>query len=267
MTSKIHNGTLFSALILFASCCTQKTTPRPDTLDIVDFPTAYVPLPAKDFKFILPEVPKLEVCHSPRKDITEDFTSRDKSLIAVKDPKLFNENNTEIIDLSLIPANEYAFPLPNGNVISPYKGKRRHHSGVDIKTFANDTIVSAFDGIVRMAKPFAAYGNVIVVRHYNGLETVYSHNSKNLVKPGDRVLAGQAIALTGRTGRATTEHLHFETRINGVHFNPNIIFDMAKRKLHSKCLVCTQKGNNVIVKSVDILPHQKAGPYVPPSSL
>ena len=65
----------------------------------------------------------------------------------------------------MIPAGEYAFPLPNGNVISPYGGRRRHHSGVDIKTCANDTIVSAFDGIVRMAKPFAAYGNVIVVRH------------------------------------------------------------------------------------------------------
>ena len=252
MASKIHNGILILTLILFASCRTQKPAPRPAPPETVDF------------NFMLPEAPELAVCHSPRKDITEAFTPRDKSQIAIKDPKLFDENNTEIIDLSLIPAGEYAFPLPNGNVISPYGRRRRHHSGVDIKTCANDTIVSAFDGIVRMAKPFAAYGNVIVVRHYNGLETIYSHNSKNLVKPGDRVLAGQPIALTGRTGRATTEHLHFETRINGVHFNPNIVFNMAKRKLRSKCLVCTQKGNNVIVKSVDILPHQKAGPYVPP---
>ena len=234
MASKIHNGILILTLILFASCRTQKPAPRPAPPKTMDFPTANIPLPVMDFNFMLPEAPELAVCHSPRKDITEAFTPRDKSQIAIKDPKLFDENNTEIIDLSLIPAGEYAFPLPNGNVISPYGGRRRHHSGVDIKTCANDTIVSAFDGIVRMAKPFAAYGNVIVVRHYNGLETIYSHNSKNLVKPGDRVLAGQPIALTGRTGRATTEHLHFETRINGVHFNPIIVFYMAKRKLRSK---------------------------------
>jgi len=91
---------------------------------------------------------------------------------------------------------------------------------------------SAFDGIVRLAKPYYAYGNVIVVRHYNGLETVYSHNSKNLVKPGDYVKAGQPIALTGRTGRATTEHLHFEVRVNGQHFNPNLVFDLQERKLN-----------------------------------
>ena len=263
MASKIHNGILILTLILFASCRTQKPAPRPAPPETVDFPTANIPLPVMDFNFMLPEAPELAVCHSPRKDITEAFTPRDKSQIAIKDPKLFDENNTEIIDLSLIPAGEYAFPLPNGNVISPYGGRRRHHSGVDIKTCANDTIVSAFDGIVRMAKPFAAYGNVIVVRHYNGLETIYSHNSKNLVKPGDRVLAGQPIALTGRTGRATTEHLHFETRINGVHFNPNIVFNMAKRKLRSKCLVCTKKVNKVFGKTVDLLPNKKHVQSVP----
>lgn len=205
MASKIHNGILiltanFICVLPYAKAC---STPRP-------LPRLWISLRQI---FLFPswisisccrKLPELAVCHSPRKDITEAFTPRDKSQIAIKDPKLFDENNTEIIDLSLIPAGEYAFPLPNGNVISPYGGRRRHHSGVDIKTCANDTIVSAFDGIVRMAKPFAAYGNVIVVRHYNGLETIYSHNSKNLVKPGDRILAGQPIALTGRTGRATT---------------------------------------------------------------
>lgn len=133
------------------------------------------------------------------------------------------------------------FPLPGAKVISPYAGRRKHHSGVDLKTCANDTIISAFDGIVRLAKPYYAYGNVIVVRHYNGLETVYSHNSKNLVKPGDYVKAGQPIALTGRTGRATTEHLHFEVRVNGQHFNPNLVFDLQERKLNNQCLVFTQK--------------------------
>ena len=100
-----------------------------------------------------------------------------------------------------------------------------------------------------MAKPYAAYGNVIVIRHYNGLETAYSHNSKNLVKPGDRVKAGQPIALTGRTGRATTAHLHFETRLNGEHFNPNMVFNFTTRKLHRYCLLCTRKGNSIAIKT------------------
>ena len=118
MASKIHNGILILTLILFASCRTQKPAPRPAPPETVDFPTANIPLPVVDFNFMLPEAPELAVCHSPRKDITEAFTPRDKSQIAIKDPKLFDENNTEIIDLSLIPAGEYAFPLPNGNVIS-----------------------------------------------------------------------------------------------------------------------------------------------------
>ena len=145
--------------------------------------------------------------------------------------------------------------------ITPYAGRRKHHSGVDLKTCANDTIISAFDGIVRLAKPYYAYGNVIVVRHYNGLETVYSHNSKNLVKPGDYVKAGQPIALTGRTGRATTEHLHFEVRVNGQHFNPNLVFDLQERKLNNQCLVFTQKGGKIAVKPVELMPHQFAGDY------
>ena len=106
----------------------------------------------------------------------------------------------------------------------------------------------AFDGIVRMAKTYAAYGNVVVVRHDNGLESIYSHNSRNLVKSGDIVKAGDAVGLTGRTGRATTEHLHLEFRIDGQHFNPNLIFDMKDRTLHKTEIVCTKAGNRVIVK-------------------
>lgn len=261
MAFKIQCGILIATLFLCTSCRTHKSYPHPIHPVNAEFPTANIPLPAYDFEFILPETPGLETGHAPRKDITEAFSSTDTNELAIKDPKLFSQSNSEIIDLSLIPDGDYAFPLPKGNIISPYGGKRRGHTGVDIKTCANDTIVAAFDGIVRMAKPYAAYGNVIVVRHYNGLETIYSHNSKNFVQPGDYVKAGQPIALTGRTGRATTEHLHFETRINGQHFNPNIVFNMAERKLRHKCLVCIEKGSNIIVKSMDLFPHQKAGPY------
>ena len=118
-----------------------------------------------------------------------------------------------------------------------------------IKTCANDTIRAAFDGVVRMSKPYYAYGNLVVIRHANGLETIYSHNCKNLVRSGDVVKAGQPIGLTGRTGRATTEHVHFETRINGQHFNPNLIFDLKERKLRKECIKCSKNGSGIIVKS------------------
>lgn len=114
-----------------------------------------------------------------------------------------------------------------------------------LKTCANDTIRCVFDGVVRMAKHYGGYGKVIVVRHDNGIETIYSHNSKNMVAAGDTVKAGQPIALTGRTGRATTEHLHFEIRINGQHLNPGLLFDMKTGNLLKRTLVCTKTGNHV----------------------
>ena len=117
----------------------------------------------------------------------------------------------------------WCYPLPGAKVISPYGG-RRHHSGTDIKTKPDDNILAAFDGEVVYCGSFYGYGNLIRIKHPNGLETYYSHNSKNLVKVGDWVKAGQVIALTGRTGRATTEHLHFETRVNGRKVNSNKYF-------------------------------------------
>lgn len=257
---------LLLIIILFAlSAChslwTAQTRPVPQPDSILILPTTDVPLPATDLAFLFPEEPELQQQTSPRKNITENFSAREKSDIAVPDPMLMADETSMLIDLGLIPKEDYAFPLPGAKVISPYAGRRRHHSGVDLKTCANDTIVSAFDGIVRLAKPYHAYGNVIVVRHYNGLETVYSHNSKNLVKPGDHIKAGQPIALTGRTGRATTEHLHFEVRVNGQHFNPNMVFNMEERKLNDQCLVFTKKGNSIAVKSVNLMPHQLAGDY------
>lgn len=233
---------------------------------ILVLPLSEVPLPNTDFTFVFPSQPELNKPVSPRKDITENFSAKELADVEVADPKLMAESNSLIIDLGATQKNDSAFPLPGAKVISSYAGRRKFHSGVDLKTYANDTIVSAFDGIVRMAKPYAAYGNIIVVRHYNGLETLYSHNSKNLVKPGDRVKAGQPIALTGRTGRATTEHLHFEVRANGQHFNPSMVFDLDNEKLSDKCLIITQKGNSIAVRSMELMPHQLAGAYTYSSS-
>ena len=176
------------------------------------------------------------------------FFFREVNHIRVATPGLFAKGNHIYLHLDSLKEHEYAFPLPGGKVISAY-GTRGGHSGADIKTCANDTIRAAFDGVVRMSKPYYAYGNLVVIRHANGLETIYSHNCKNLVRSGDVVKAGQPIGLTGRTGRATTEHVHFETRINGQHFNPNLIFDLKERKLRKECIKCSKNGSGVIVKS------------------
>lgn len=178
------------------------------------------------------------------------FSNMEKNHIRVATPGLFDKSKSIHIHLDSLAATDYSFPLPGGKVISPYGRGGGRHTGVDIKTRANDTIRCAFNGIVRMSKPYSAYGNVIVVRHPSGLETVYSHNSKNLVQSGDTVKAGQPIALTGRTGRATTEHLHFETRINGQHFNPNILFNIKTEALRHECIRCTKNANGIVVKPV-----------------
>ena len=135
----------------------------------------------------------------------------------------------------------WAYPLPGAKVISPFGGDR-HHSGTDIKTKPNDPILAAFDGEVVFSAKYGGYGNLIRIKHPCGLETYYSHNSKNLVKVGDYVRAGQVIALTGRTGRASTEHLHFETRINGKAINSNKFFDHASHTIRLKAFKMTRDG-------------------------
>lgn len=178
------------------------------------------------------------------------FSAREMADVRVATPGLFAKGNHIYLHLDSLKDHEYAFPLPGGKVISAYGTRGRGgHSGTDIKTCAKDTIRAAFDGVVRMSKPYYAYGNIVVIRHANGLETLYSHNFKNLVKTGDVVKAGQAIGLTGRTGRATTEHVHFETRINGQHFNPNLIFDLKERTLRKECIKCTKNGSQIIVET------------------
>ena len=159
----------------------------------------------------------------------------------VNDP--FTITNTFRLDLEKIEEHAWAYPLPDARVISPYGGARRH-SGVDLKTKPNDEIYAAFDGEVVASGPYYGYGNCIRIKHAYGLETLYSHQSKNMVKKGDKVKAGQVIGLTGRTGRATTEHLHFEVSFGGKRLDPAIIFDHSNHKLKAVTLHLT-KGKGV----------------------
>ena len=136
---------------------------------------------------------------------------------------------------SAITSKHWCFPLPGAKVISPYGSRDgRQHTGADLKTKAKDKIYAAFDGEVVFSGKFSGYGNLIRIKHANGLETYYAHNSKNMVKVGQHVKAGQVIALVGQTGRATTPHLHFETRVNGKPQNPANYFDLNNHTLRKR---------------------------------
>jgi murein DD-endopeptidase MepM/ murein hydrolase activator NlpD len=183
--------------------------------------------------------------------ITERFSNLERSCISVPDEQLFMNAYRVIIDVDHFAPGTFVFPLTNAAVASAY-GKRgsRMHNGIDLKTLPRDTIRAAFAGIVRVSLDARGFGNVVVIRHYNGLETLYAHNSKNFVKSGDRVAAGESIALTGRTGRASGDHLHLETRFNGEPFDPNLLINFATHSLQSNCLVFSKnEGGKVLVSS------------------
>ena len=110
--------------------------------------------------------------------------------------------------------------------------RRRAHYGLDIKVYVGDTIRAAFDGKVRIVKyERRGYGKYVVIRHDNGLETVYGHLSKQLVEENQLVKAGEVIGLGGNTGRSTGSHLHFETRFLGIAINPIYMFDFPKQDI------------------------------------
>lgn len=119
----------------------------------------------------------------------------------------------------------YVNPV-EGKVISPYgKRGRRFHAGTDIKLALGDSVRVAFGGVVSRATRASGYGLLVVVSHGFGVDTYYAHLSKMLVDVGDTLLAGTVIGLGGRTGRATTTHLHFEFRVNGRHLDPERVID------------------------------------------
>lgn len=140
--------------------------------------------------------------------------------------------------------NDYStgFVMPvEGTFLSPfgYRG-RRVHAGIDIKLEQGDPVSVAFDGVVRMARKYSGYGNCVVVRHYNGLETLYGHLSKIKVKVNQQVSAGDIIGLGGHTGRASCNHLHFETRFQGKAFNPKQLIDFNTYRLLSDTFTVTR---------------------------
>jgi len=137
-----------------------------------------------------------------------------------------------IIDLS-----DFSMPIKSRLVTSNYGYRarfKRNHYGIDVKGYTGDTIYAAFSGKVRVRKYDAnGFGNYVVIRHSNGLETVYGHLSKQLVSENQEVKSGQPIGLCGNTGRSFGSHLHFETRVLGEAINPAFMFDFPNQDVKS----------------------------------
>ncbi len=141
-------------------------------------------------------------------------------------------NSVEVPERKDIDVSEYVAPI-QGIVTSNY-GYRprfgRNHKGIDLALHVGDTVRAAFSGKVRLVRyERKGYGHYVVMRHENGLETVYGHLSRTLVKPNQYVKAGDPIALGGNTGRSTGPHLHFETRYLGRAINPAEIIDFENK--------------------------------------
>lgn len=140
---------------------------------------------------------------------------------------------SEVPDSFRIDLRGFTMPTPSRLVTSRFGYRprfRRMHKGLDIKVYTGDTIVAAFDGKVRVARYDAGgYGYYIVLRHSNGLETIYGHLSKQLVATDQVVRSGEPIGLGGNTGGSYGSHLHFETRLAGEPINPEYLFNFPEQ--------------------------------------
>ena len=144
--------------------------------------------------------------------------------------------------------HNFVFPCTFDEVSCEYGLTKRgdFHPGVDLTVEYRTLVKSCFDGVVRMARPYGDYGLTVVVRHYNGLETVYAHLDKVCVKPGQMVNAGDVIGQTGHSGNVKENTLHFETRFMNEHFNPELMIDFDEEDLLKNTLSLSSEDIRVI---------------------
>ena len=153
------------------------------------------------------------------------YTDFDTTSVHSEKFDVLSFNDSLLIVLSGPEVGEYVHPF-KGNPTSDFGFRKyRYHLGEDINLETGDSVRSCFNGKVRIAQWSKTYGNVVVVRHPNGIETYYAHLSKLMVKTGDDVKAGDILGLGGNTGHSHGSHLHFETRFKGQPFDPNMIID------------------------------------------
>lgn len=158
--------------------------------------------------------------------------------------------NSVMPDSFRIDLRNYAMPTPSTKItdIFGYRpNRRRLHQGMDIKVQTGDTIYAAFDGKVRITSyQRRGYGYYVVIRHNNGIETLYAHLSKRLVNVNQNVKAGEPIGLGGNTGRSSGSHLHFETILMGKSIDPALMFDFKNQRMTGESYMYRKPGTKYI---------------------
>ncbi len=241
--------------VLLVGCGTQQSLYRPPQAEIPSTPSQRILYPETNDRSV-GEVIRQQTSVVPKESVREPdvpekverpritFTGVESAHVRVPGVNPLPASGLLTVPLEAL-QEEFCYPY-RGKVISPYGQRGRSmHTGVDIKAVPGDTIRAALSGVVRMSKYYSGYGNIVVIRHYTGFETVYAHNVKNLVEVNEVVEAGDPIALAGRTGRATTEHLHFELRAAGEPLDPMKLIDGEAMSLRSDTLYISNRFGKI----------------------
>jgi LysM repeat protein len=201
------------------------------------YPSPPLPFIDLDMKGVADSLSKIPSYANYQSWDTQNIWHKKRNVVFQNDSALFFQLIKDSCD--------FAFPTDIGRQTSPY-GPRwgRLHAGLDLDLDTGDPVYSMFEGLVRISQFSDTYGNVVVVRHPNGLETLYAHMSARMVVPGQYVQAGNMLGLGGNTGRSYGAHLHFETRYLGNPFDPAYMISPNQKALKSQVFELTKKKLN-----------------------
>jgi hypothetical protein len=201
------------------------------------YPSPLIPFIDLDMKGVADSLSKIPSYANYQSWDTQNIWHKKRNVVFPNDSALFFQLIKDSCD--------FAFPTDIGRQTSPY-GPRwgRLHAGLDLDLDTGDPVYSMFEGLVRISQFSDTYGNVVVVRHPNGLETLYAHMSARIVVPGQYVQAGNMLGLGGNTGRSYGAHLHFETRYLGNPFDPAYMISPNQKALKSQVFELTKKKLN-----------------------
>ncbi|MCL2167979.1 MAG: peptidoglycan DD-metalloendopeptidase family protein [Lentimicrobiaceae bacterium] len=173
----------------------------------------------------------------------------------------FFDNQLKII---LIQEGNNSFAFPVSEVVSTgyVKNKNRQHTGIDFSVSKKEPVVACFDGVVRIVKKYEEYGNTVVVRHYNGLETLYAQLDEVNATTNQKVKAGEVIGYVSNTNSNKNKNTHFEIRFLNEFFNPEKVINFQERKLHNNLLILTPTDFIFIPveKSISVIKREEINP-------